>query len=146
MYVRLLAFLTWIFLSRRLDHFLAPGNASEPEQPSVWRVVLRIVSSPPPSHAGRSAAWSARGVDQDEVPGDRIENGHGIAPPVQAYGKHRTPELAQSLLQLWLRDSYCILASPQQIEAVHPRLVCSVGVPIRDAFSGSTRAWSPKYG
>ncbi len=41
--------------------------------------------------------------------------------PVQAHEKRRTPELAQSLLQLWLRDSYCTLAAQQQIEAVHPR-------------------------
>ena len=51
----------------------------------------------------------------------------GPSYPVQAHEKRRTPELAQSLLQVWLRDSYCPLACPQQIEAVHPRFVCSVG-------------------
>ena len=51
----------------------------------------------------------------------------GQSYPVQAYEKRRTPELAQSLLQLWLRDSYCTLAARQQIKAVHPRPVCRVG-------------------
>ena len=51
----------------------------------------------------------------------------GQSYPVQAHEKRRTPELAQSLLQLWLRDSDCTLAARQQIEAVHPRPVCRVG-------------------
>ena len=47
--------------------------------------------------------------------------------PVQAHEKRRTPELARSLLHVWLRDSYCTLAAPQQIEAVHLRPVCRLG-------------------
>ncbi len=43
----------------------------------------------------------------------------GQSYPVQAHEKRRTLELAQSLLQLWLRDSDCTLAARQQIEAVH---------------------------
>ena len=43
------------------------------------------------------------------VIGSRMVMGQSY--PVQAYEKRRTPELAQSLLQLWLRDSYCTLAA-----------------------------------
>jgi hypothetical protein len=46
---------------------------------SAWRVVSRIVSSPPPSNTERLTTGSARGVERDEVPGDRIKNGHEAA-------------------------------------------------------------------
>ena len=59
------------------------------------------------------------------VIGSRMVMGQSY--PVQAYEKRRTPELAQGLLQLWLRDSDCTLAARQQMEAVHPRPVCHVG-------------------
>jgi hypothetical protein len=53
-----------------------PVVGSALEGASVWRGVLRIVSSPPPSGIEVSTAGSARGVDRDRVPGDRIKNGH----------------------------------------------------------------------
>jgi hypothetical protein len=54
-----------------------PGSVSALEGSSVWRVVVRSVSSPSPSTSGTQTAWSVRGVDRDEVSGDRIKNGHG---------------------------------------------------------------------
>jgi hypothetical protein len=56
-----------------------PVVVSALEGPSVWPVVLRIVSSPPPSDTEFSTARSARGVDRDEGFSDWIKNGHAAA-------------------------------------------------------------------
>jgi hypothetical protein len=53
-----------------------PVVVSALEGPSVWPVVLRIVSSPPPSDMEFSTVRSARGVDRDEGFSDWIKNGH----------------------------------------------------------------------
>jgi hypothetical protein len=37
------------------------------------------------SAADRLKAWFDRGVDRDELSGDRIENGHGQSSPAQAH-------------------------------------------------------------
>jgi hypothetical protein len=66
--------------------------------------MLRIVSSPPPSNTRRLRAGFARGVDPDEVAGDRIKNGHAAVLSLQAKEERAMPEFDQ--LQLWigLRD------------------------------------------
>ncbi len=51
-------------------------------------------------------ARPARRVDGDAMSGDRIKNGHGQPPHVQASSKRRTPNISQFLLKLWLQDSY----------------------------------------
>ena len=53
-----------------------------------------------------SAARPARRVDGNAVSSDRIENGHGQPPPVQAYSKRCIPDFGQLVLKVWLQDSY----------------------------------------
>jgi hypothetical protein len=57
---------------------------------------------------GRAALTtrSARRINGDVISGDRIENGHGQPPPVQAYSKRRIPDFDHLVLKLWLQDSY----------------------------------------
>jgi hypothetical protein len=81
-----------------------PVVVSALEGPSAWRVALRIVSSPPPSGIEVSTAGSARGVDPDEVPGDRIKNGHTAVLSLQAQEERAMPGLDQLRLWVWLRD------------------------------------------
>jgi hypothetical protein len=50
---------------------------------------------------GRSTPRSDRGVDGDEIPGDRIESGHGQSSPVLAQEERATPGSDQ-VHDLWI--------------------------------------------
>src|SRR5829696_1163635 len=79
----------------------AIGRASEGKENSTLPPTGRVFSSHHhPCHSGTSAPGSARRVDGDEVPGDRIENGHGQSSLVQAQGQRRACGFNQVRLEL----------------------------------------------
>jgi hypothetical protein len=94
-----------------------------------------------------STAWSDRAIDQDEVPGDRIENGHGAV--LSRSSTRETPHtrIGSKSLAVVVTGPllHARLPTADQGGTSAPRLLCG-GADPGCRTTGSTRAWSPDYG